>query len=64
MEKMMFIVSATQLSGNQIRVFYDDGKVQHYPGKLLDFTTKSIITECSDGMKRVYFADGTIRHYA
>lgn len=59
---MSFIVDAQQLGGNQIRVYFDDDKVTHYPGILKDFTTKAVITELSDGMNRIYYADGRVKH--
>lgn len=59
-----FIVEAKQVSGDTIRVYFDDGSVTHYYGYLKDFTAKAVITETSDGQTRAYFNDGTVRHYA
>ena len=59
---MSFIVDAQQLSGNQIRVYFDDDKVTHYPGILKDFTTKAVIVEAGGNMNRIYYADGRVKH--
>ena len=58
-----FIVEARQESSNTIRVYHDDGTVQHYYGKLKDFTPKAVMTENSDGSTRVYFLDGRTQTY-
>ena len=58
---MSFIVDAQQV-GSQIKVFFDNDNVTHYPGVLKDFTSKAVITELSDGMNRVYYADGRVKH--